>query len=371
LAVRLGAGAHVVVRPPPALFRARRRRRRGGVVRADPEAIREVRRQAGAARAASPRAIAHYLEARRLLADGELDAAAEALRQALVHDDASPELRLALAEALALAGRADAAQAEAKRAIALARGDVVAANAQLLIGRLHAARGEVEAAILAVRQAVNLAAGDADARGEAPDPEPWSLLAELYLASGDEAAAAGALEELAVRLPTAGGGFRELGRALLERDEVAGAERHLRRAVDADRGDAEALRLLAEVHERQRRPEAARDDLLAVLVLAPDDSPALLALGRLALREDDAAAARRWFERHVATARDRAEARARVAFEWLDGERPADALASVREGGPSEEARLRFAEGLALHALRRWDEAAAALRAVPSSAGPL
>lgn len=340
-------------------------------VHADPEAIEEAQRQAGTARDASPLAIAHYLESRRLLADGEAGAAAEALRQAIVHDGASPELRLALAEALAVAGRADEAQVEAERVVALARGDAIAADAQLLLGRLHAARGEVEPAIAAVQRAVKLAAADADARGEAPDPEPWSLLAELYLASGDEAAAARTFDALAVRLPGAGGGFRELGRALFERDELAAAETQLRRATEADRGDAEALRLLAEVHERLNRPEAAREELLAVLALAPDDAPALLALGRLALRDDDAAAARRWFAGHVEAALDRVEARAQVALEWLDADRPADALAAVREDGLPEHARLRFAEGLALHDLRRWHEAADALAAVPASAGEL
>jgi Flp pilus assembly protein TadD len=339
-------------------------------VRADPEAIREAQRKEAAPRAASPRAIAHYLEARRLLADEEFDRAADAFRQAVVHDDASPELRLALAQALALAGRADAAAAEAKRAVALAHGEAIAADAHLLLGRLHADRGDLDAAILAVRQAVKLAAADADGRGDAPDPEPWHVLAELYAGSGDEAAAARALEDLAVRVPDAAGGFRELGRLLLERGELAPAEKRLRRAIEADRGDVEALRLLADVHERQRREGAAREDLLAVLALAPDDAPAPLALGRLALHDDDVAGARRWFERYLAAADDRVEARARLAFEWLDAMRPEEALAVVRDGG-GDDARLRFAEGLALQGLRRWDESAIVLGAVRTTAGDL
>ncbi|HYG66667.1 MAG TPA: tetratricopeptide repeat protein, partial [Anaeromyxobacteraceae bacterium] len=340
-------------------------------VRADPDAIREAQReQAAEPPPASPRAIAHYLEARRLLAEGEPDRAARALRQAVVHDGASAELRLALAEALAVAGDTSGAMAEANRAIALARGEPLAVDAYVLVGRLHAAAGELEPAILAVRRAVRLAGANADARREPPAPEPWQVLAELYAGTGDEPAAARTLEDLTARLPDAGGGYRELGRALLDQGAVDAAEKHLRRAVEVDAGDLEALRLLAEVHERQRRLDAAREDLLGLLALEPDDASALLSLGRLALRDDDAAAAQRWFERHVTAARDRIEARARVAFEWLDVERPADALAAVRDGG-GDDARLRFAEGLALEGLRRWDEAARALGAVGPSAGEL
>jgi tetratricopeptide (TPR) repeat protein len=63
----------------------------------------------------------------------------------------------------------------------------------------------------------------------------------------------------------------------------------------------------------------------------------------------------------------------RVAFKWLEGNHGAEALAAARAGvedvGP--DARLRFAEGLSLQALRRWGESAEVLGAVGPDSGEL
>jgi len=340
--------------------------------RADPEAIREARRAADGARWASPRAIAHYLEARRHARGGDAEKAVEHLKLAVAYDDQSPELRVSLAEALALVGELDGAEAEARRALELEDDGPSASDAHVLLGRIQAARHRTEQAVLEFKAAIRLetALAGPDA---SPEPEPWRLLAATYLDAGEDDAAARALEDLAKRSPGDGSAFRELGRSYLGRRDAARAERHLRRAVQLDPRDVEAWRLLSEAHEALRRDPDARDDLVAILKVDPDDAPALLALGRLAIRQGEIPQAREWFHRHVRASPRGADAHVRVVFEWLEGNHGAEALAAARAGiedaGPDP--RLRFAEGIALQALRRWPESAQALDDVGPDAGEL
>lgn len=141
-----------------------------------------------AVRTVSPRAIAHYLDARRALGAGDAAAAVDALRRAVAYDEASPELHASLAEALARGGQDELAEGEARRAVALAAGGPAASQAHLLLADLAAARGEVEREREELRAAIRVeeALGRA---GERPDPEPWRRLIDAYLEAGDEAAA--------------------------------------------------------------------------------------------------------------------------------------------------------------------------------------
>jgi Flp pilus assembly protein TadD len=335
----------------------------------DPAAIEDARR--GGERFASARAFAHYLEARRQARAGDLAGSVEHLRLAVTYDEGSPELRVSLAGALAEAGELVAAEGEARRALELSPAGPSATDAHVLVGQIAAARRQTAQAMAAFRSAVRVEA--ARAGGEPPDAEPWRLLAGLYLEAGDEEAAVRTLEDLAARAPGDGAAFRELGRALLDRREPGRAERHLRRAVQLDRHDVEALRLLAQAHEALRRDAEVRDDLLAVLRLDPEDGRSLLALGRAALRQGDVAAAREWFHRYARGSPDASEAHVRVVFQWLEASHSEEALsaarAAVEEAGP--DARLRFAEGLALQELRRWTEAAEAFAQIGPDAGEL
>jgi Flp pilus assembly protein TadD len=292
--------------------------------------------------------------------------AIEQLRLAVTYDDESPELRVSLAEALADAGKLDPAEAEARRAVELAPvTSATASDAQVLLARLFLARHFREPATQALAKAIQVEK-DLAADGERPDPTPWRLLAGVRVEAGDEDGAVRVLEDLAKITPGDGGGFRELGRLYLERNEPSRAERHLRRAVELDRRDAEALRLLARVHELLRRDAEAREDLVAILRLDPDDDRALLALGRMSVRQADVAGAREWFHRYVRGSTDGAAAHVRVVFQWLEYRHGKEALEAARaglaEGGPDP--RLRFAEGLALEDLRRWPEAAEALAGI-------
>ncbi len=333
----------------------------------DPDAIRETRRSPDAGRYASPRAIAHYLEARRRARAGENEKAAEHLRLAVAYDEESPELRLSLAEALALVGQLEAAEGEARRALELSRGGPAASEAYVLLGRIAAARRQGEQAIASFRQAIRIESTIAEG-GEPPDAAPWRLLAAAYVEAGDEEAAVRTLEDLASRVPGDGAGFRELGREYLEKKEPGRAERHLRRAVQLAPRDVEAHRLLAQAHEALRRDAEAKDDLLAVLRVEADDPATLLALGRIAVRQRDVAQGREWFHRYVRASSDPTDAHVRVVFQWLE-ENDGAARAGIEDAGPDP--RLRFAEGIALEELRRWPEAAEALAAVRTDAGEL
>jgi Flp pilus assembly protein TadD len=337
----------------------------------DADAIRETRRSAGE-RYASARAIGHYLDARSAARAGDAARAAEHLRLAVTYDEESPELRVSLAEALAEAGRLDAAEAEARRALELAPGGATASEAQVLLGRVAALRRQPGQAVAAYRAAIGLEKALAQ-RGEPADPTPWRQLAAVQAGTGDEEGAVRTLEDLAALLPGDGAGFRELGRAYLDGREPGRAERHLRRAAELDRRDAEALRLLARAHEALRRDLEARDDLVAVLRIDPGDDRALLALGRMAIRQGDLAGAREWFHRYLRGEQDGAAAHVRVVFQWLEARHGAQALeaarAGIAEAGPDP--RLRFAEGLALQELRRWPESAQALGCIGPDAGEL
>jgi tetratricopeptide (TPR) repeat protein len=337
----------------------------------DPDAIREARRAAGE-RYASPRAISHYLEARHASRSGDLVKVIEHLKLAVSYDQASPELAVSLADALAEAGQLDAAEAEARRALDLDGHGVTAAEAHVLLGRLAAARSRPEEAARSLGSAIQLERALA-AEGERADPEPWRLLAGQRLDAGDEDGAFRTLEDLAAILPGDGSAFREIGRLLLEKREAGRAERYLRRAAQLDGRDLEALRLLAQAHEALRREPEARDDLLAILRVAPDDERALLALGRMAVRQGDVPAAREWFHRYVRSAPDPAASHVRVVFQWLEVRHGAEALAAARAGmaDSGTDPRLRFAEGLALQELRRWSESADALAAVRVESGEL
>jgi tetratricopeptide (TPR) repeat protein len=357
--------AAVLVLALPAGSRATPRRH------VDPDAMRETRRpQAG--RYASARAISHYLEARRQLGEGRGEDAAQQYRLAVAYDEESPELRVSLAGALAEIGDLPAAEGEARRALELSRSGPAAAEAHVLLGRIASTQRRREPAILAFRSAIRIETALAQA-GDPPDPEPWRLLAAVYLEAGEEEAAVKTLEDLAARAPSDGTAFRELGRTFLDRREPSRAERHLRRAVQLAPRDAEAHRLLAQAHEALRREPEAREDLLAVLRVEPDDEGALLGLGRMAVRGGDSMQAREWFHRYVRAAPDPADAYVSVVFQWLEGDDGNEALAVARaaleDAGPDP--RLRFAEGVALQELGRWPESAEALGAVPPAAGDL
>jgi Flp pilus assembly protein TadD len=317
-------------------------------------------------------AVSHFLEGRLAGLRGDHLAAVDELRLAVAFDEGSAELRAAWAGALIQAGRIDAAELEARRAVACDPTGRAAASAHLLLGRIQLARRQPEPAMVELRRAMAIEASRA-ADGERGDPEAWRLAADLLVERGDLDGAEALLEAAVAAVGADGGGLRELGRTQLERREPERAARSLRRAVEVDRGDQEGWRLLALVEERLRHRGEARLDWLSLLRLDPENPDALLGLGRLALLDDDPVAAGEWFRRHLRAAGEGAEPRLRVAVEWLEGRRPEEALRLAQEGlaATPGEPRLLLVAGLALEEQRRWREAAAQLQGISPGAGEL
>jgi tetratricopeptide (TPR) repeat protein len=335
----------------------------------DPDAMREARR--GGAAATSPRAIAHYLEARRCANRGDAACAAAELRIAVAYDEGSAELRVALAEALEETGRAEAAEGEARQALLLdPEGGGAAVRAHLVVARVARARpdaGAAGVAILAYRHAARLEAARLQP-GERPDPEPWAGLARAYVEVGDEAAASRAADDLEERAPGDASARLALADALLARGDPARAERALRRAAEVARDAPEVWRLLARAHEALRRPADVIEDLAALLRCAPEDPAALLALARAALDAGSIERARELahqFLRAGGGAPDAAHARDAVLlaerFGELAGGEDALEIARAASASVGPDPRLRLVEGLALRALRRWADAGQAL----------
>ncbi|HEY6105807.1 MAG TPA: tetratricopeptide repeat protein [Anaeromyxobacteraceae bacterium] len=335
----------------------------------DAEAVREATRPDPPGRYHSSQAYAHYLRARQAEQEGDFRASAEELQQALAHDPQSAEIRLSLAEALARLAQLPRAEAEARRAVQADPAGSTEAGARLLLGKIAALDRRRDQAADELRAAIRLqkalAAGKTGDEAEV-DAEPWRVLADLQLESGDEQGAARTLEDLAAVSPGQGAGFREMGRFYLEKRDVERAEKYLRKAVEKDRRDVEAWRRLAQLEESRQRTELARQAWEALLRAEPDDGEALLRLGKLALGSGDASAARAWFGQLVRGARDEGGARLSVALAWLDAHRPAEALAVAEEGLKSlpADGRLHYVQGLALQERKRWSEAAAAFAAV-------
>ena len=329
-------------------------------------------------RRASGPAISRYLSARLAESAGDPAAAVDELRLALVHDPDSPQLRIAYAEALARAGRLDVAEAEARRAVGLVQdGTAAATDARVALGKVLALSGRAQAAIDELAAATRIEAalahstrreGD-DEEDESFDPEPWRALARVRFESGDADGAAAACEALAA-LDRAEGAvaYRELAARLLDAKKADAARDRLRRAADLAPAEPEGWKLLAQVEESQERFGDARAAWEKALAVDPDDAEALLAAGRLALREGDLEKARRHLGAVLGASPDEVGARLRVTAAWLDAKQPAEALAAASGGG---DARLLYLRGVALEQLRRWSDAADAFAAVEPATGEL
>lgn len=188
-------------------------------------------------RFASGPAYAHYLQARLAEGRGDLRLAAEELRSALIFDESSPQLHLELAKVLSHLAQLAPAEAEARRALECDPQGRIGARSLTLLGKIHAVQRQNDLAIEELQRAIQLEitlakerAGEVDGKAEV-DPEPWRILAELYLEAGDEQGAARTFEDLEDRVPRARGGLRQMGRMYLERRDQVRAEKYLRRAL--------------------------------------------------------------------------------------------------------------------------------------------
>ncbi len=112
-------------------------------------------------------------------------------------------------------------------------------------------------------------------------------------------------------------GFHALARSLYEQARVA------------DPTEPRWSYYLAQIHAAENRLEMSRAQYLTVLELRPDYRAALIALGRIALEQGDAASAKPWFERALSTSESCAAAwigAGRVALAERDYDRSIDCL---------------------------------------------
>jgi Tfp pilus assembly protein PilF len=216
-------------------------------------------------------ATAKAAAATQLLNAGNLSGAERLLKDALATDPEHPQANALMALLLLRRGQLSQALQQADVAIGLSPTSEAFRFKALALIRLKRLKAAIEAAEAAVRS------------------DPQSALAAFVLASGLENAKrikeAQAAFQRAVDLEPGSDVFRaSLGRFLLRRRDVAGAERV---AAELDPGsDADAAQLLlGELALVRRRPQEARDRALWVLSRNATDPAALRLLTQVKASE--------------------------------------------------------------------------------------
>ena len=171
------------------------------------------------------------LEAEIKLQAGDVPGGIQMLREAVLHDPASPYLRVRLAEAYLEAGDAEQARASAQDALAIKRSYVPAWR---IVGAAWSVAGDRKAARRAYDEALKASPGDRDAS---------MLLAELLVEDSDVDEAEHVVERLMQKEEGAVDGYIALARVFAERGDVERAFKHVKRALDRESGDTAALEL--------------------------------------------------------------------------------------------------------------------------------
>lgn len=329
---------------------------------ADAEAIAHAQSTAqGDPGYSSHRAYLHYLEARRAEAHGDVAAALVHLRQALVYDESSPDIRFHLARLQFKTHDRARALATLER---LNADHPDYAPAHLLYGFVLRTEGRHAEAAVAFARAIEA------------DPE----FEEAYLARIGLLAEEGRYEEaeklanrLAERRPGEGKAFRILAVLAKENGRADWENRFLRRAVELEPSHLPAVLELAVQEERAGRLEEAARLYGRVLVRDPSDPTALLGSARIALRQGDEGSARAFLRQLFGTHPDPVGVRLRTALDLDMAEKPERALEVLEEakGIAPSDPRIFYFQGLVLE--RRGDFRAAldAYRRVPANAGSL
>lgn len=302
---------------------------------------------------------AHFLQARLSHHEGDHRNALDELRLALASDDSNPYLMTQLAEELARLSDLERAEGQLKRVLERFPDYP---PAQLLMGRVLFEARKMTRARVHLQKAMHLRPND---------PDAYLVLTQLCLDQGRVDDAIKVVDELGAALPGEPIGYRRLGLALAERGEQAKAEKLLLRAVDRDPGDFEAWVTLARIYEATNRRPKALEAYGRALERDAENREVLLAAGRLALRMDNAAEARAYFDQLLSLSRD-PEQVVKVSFSYLAAQQlPAavEVLDAARK--TSDEPRLSFYAGLVHERLRAYGKAAEAFEAVPRAAGEL
>lgn len=321
----------------------------------DVAAMREAM-EPGTAHFASAAAYAHFLRARLAHLAGDERRTVDELRLALATDEKDAYLGVALGEAYARLQDWGHAEARARSVLERCPDHF---GAQLLLARVLYETHQFPRARAVLQRSVAL---------RPREPDPYLLLAEMALESGQVDEAVRVVGELA-DVASEPVGLKRLGQALAEKGDGPRAEGLLGRAAGIDPGDVETWVSLAGVQEGLARPAAAEESLAHALEVDPDNREVLLDAGKQALKAGAPGRARAYLDRALALSED-PELTLRVAFTWLKGQRAVEASAVLdaarRSGKP--DARVSFYAGLLHERAARWSEAVRAYGEVPEGA---
>lgn len=104
-----------------------------------------------------------------------------------------------------------------------------------------------------------------------PNPILYARLAELYKADGEVEASIRVCQSGISTFPSYGGTYLVLGEICTESGDFAGARVHLEKAVELDKYNYTALKMLAQVYMQLGMPEGAARRLEEILYFAPGD----------------------------------------------------------------------------------------------------
>jgi len=268
----------------------------------------------GGSGVASPRATFH--QAIRLLNGGDTDAAVAVCREALREDPDDVNFTALLGAILLKARRFDEAEAELRRAIALAPSF---AKPHEDLGLLLVQQRRTQEAETVLREAVRLD----------PDLEQAHFhLGRALLENGKSEEADQAFERCFALNPEKG---RLAEAARLHRSgKVEDAERLYRRVLKDNPDNVTALRLLGVIAMQSGHPENAEELLAKAVRLAPDFTGAIVDLGRLHQDQHRLAEAIECFEKAVASDPRSAHASYLLAAALAPAARTAEAAAAYR-----------------------------------------
>lgn len=351
----LPAGSGAEVRPETP-------KRLNAALESDPSAIDEARNTAKTAeRYASHRAYAHYLEAKRAEAGGDLAAALVHLRQALLYDESSPHIRFHLNRLRIRSGDREKGMAGLERLVQEAPDF---APALLLLGFSRRIEGRLESAAEAFERAIAI---------EPDFEEAYLALLALRTELGQYAEAEALAGRLAERRPGEGKAFRVISVLAKEKGEEGWSLRFLRKAVEAEPSHLPAVLDLAAREEQSGRLEEAARLYGLVIQRDPSDAAALLGSARIALRQGDETTARAFIRQLFGTHPDPVGVRLQTAMDFELARRPDRALEVLEEakGIAPTDPRIAYFEGLVLEGKGEFRQAVAAYQRVPANAGSL
>ncbi len=302
---------------------------------------------------------AHFMRARLLEFNGQLQEAAEAYEQAALLDPDSSLLQRHLADIWARIGALDRATAHAERALELDPEDMQVRQG---LAAVYASAGRFEDASLLLEEALDQ---------DLLDPDGYLALFNLYLQSGDLQAARAVAEIFIERRPDAARGYLALGAAAERLGDIAGAEQAYRDALELKPGQPSPL--YDAIARLYRRADDGPGELAIweeKLAAIPGDPAALHRIAQIRDAAGDRQGSIQALEELVARTPEDLNARIQLGFFYYQDDRLDDAIVEFRavaERNPRLDEVLYYL-GVVYAAAGQHKEALEALGAVPSTA---